>query len=154
METEKFWAWSCCKLNRWRLIIFVGFILFQGKAFVLHIVHGNEVKSWRRVKRDLQLRSAFCLTRTAVPEVAVVRQDCASAHQDCRTTSHLQKKQKESIYKYIYKVGVKDPNCFYTLYFWPWLRQRKEIIHVVNSLKRERDKIKRRSWLGGKFAQE
>lgn len=62
-----------------------------------------------RVKRDVQVRSTFCLTRRAVPEVEVVRsgQDCDSAHQDCRTTSHLQKKQEKSIYVYVCV-------CFYT----------------------------------------
>lgn len=37
-----------------------------------------------------------------MPKVAVVRngQDCYSAHKDCRTTSHLQKKQK-CIYAYV-----------------------------------------------------
>lgn len=38
-----------------------------------------------------------------MPEVAVVRsgQDCDSAYQDCRTTSHLQQKQEERLPVYM-----------------------------------------------------
>lgn len=84
-----------------------------------------------------------------MPEVEVVRsgQDCDSAHQDCRTTSHLQKKQEESIYVYVCV-------CFYTYIHISSCPQRPKLllhsiflttieaekIPVVNSPNRESDK--------------